>query len=43
MKYRCPKCNKIFVRDGRLKPHKGKSYISYCEEYGVNVRVRRTR
>ncbi len=34
MKFKCPKCKKVFKRDGREKPNKGKkSILSYCDKY----------
>jgi hypothetical protein len=39
MKFKCLKCSKIFIRDGRLKPYKGRKYIySSCGENGLPVR-----
>jgi hypothetical protein len=43
MMFRCPKCKKVFKRDGRDKMVKGKkSILSLCDEHGVIVRCKKT-
>lgn len=42
MKYYCPKCKKILVRDARFKPRRGrKTLISYCTKTGQVSRIKR--
>jgi len=41
-KFKCPKCKRIFFRDGRSKGVKGKKSIkSYCDETDQYTRCRR--